>query len=44
MAAKAKSNTSSVRTTFGKKSKKGAQKSKFGPKENKPKQYKGQGR
>jgi hypothetical protein len=41
--AKVKVSTGSIKQTFGKK-KSGKHKSKFGPKEEKPKSYKGQGR
>jgi hypothetical protein len=41
----AKKETSSLnKITFGKKTKRGKAKKKFGPKEEKPKKYKGQGR
>ena len=36
--------TSSLKITFGKKSGKGKMKKKYGPKEQKPKAYRGQGR
>ncbi len=39
-----KETSSSSKITFGKKSKNGKAKKKFGPKEEKPKKYKGQGR
>jgi hypothetical protein len=42
--AKAKTTGNSVKITFGKKSGKGKYKKKYGPKEQKPKAYKGQGR
>lgn len=40
---KAKATTSSVKTTFGKR-REGEHKKSYGPKANKPKKYKGQGR
>jgi len=43
MAKVGKSTTNSVKTTFGKKSV-GKVKKKYGPKEQRPKKYKGQGR
>ncbi len=42
--AKAKTTGNSVKITFGKTSGKGKYKKKYGPKEQKPKAYKGQGR
>jgi hypothetical protein len=44
MAAKSKSTSSGSKIVFGKKSKKGNQKKKFGPKEKRPKKYRGQGK
>jgi len=41
--AKGKGTTNSIKTTFGKR-KKGKLKKKYGPKEQKPKKYRGQGR
>jgi len=38
------SSNSGTKITFGKKSKKGKAKKKFGPKDQKPKPYRGQGR
>lgn len=43
MAKVTKSSGNSFKTTFGKR-KKGKSKKKYGPKENKPKKYRGQGR
>jgi len=42
--AKKESKTSSTKITFGKKSGTGKAKKKFGPKEQKPKKYRGQGK
>jgi hypothetical protein len=42
--AKKETKSSSTKITFGKKTKNGKQKKKFGPKEQKPKAYNGQGR
>jgi len=42
--AKGKSSTGGVKISFGKKSGKGKAKKKFGPKQERPKKYRGQGK